>query len=92
MCYANNKKWKKTYNGRNIITKSRKIRTHEKKETYKYLGILEADTIKQENMREKMFKYLRRTRKQLETKLYGRNFIKRIYTWPVPLVRYSSHC
>ena len=30
-----------------------KIRTLEEKETYKYLEILEADTIKQENMKEK---------------------------------------
>ena len=28
-------------------------------------------------------------RKLLETKLYGKNFIKRINTWAVPLVRYS---
>ena len=39
-------------------------------ETYKYLGILEADTIKQMEMKEKIKKeYLRRTRKLLETKL-----------------------
>ena len=30
-----------------------KIRMHRKKETYKYLGILEADTIKQEEMKKK---------------------------------------
>ena len=30
-----------------------KIRTLREKETYKYLGILEADTIKQEEMKEK---------------------------------------
>ncbi len=30
------------------------IRTLEKKETYKYLGILEADTIKQLEMKEKI--------------------------------------
>ena len=40
-----------------------KIRTLEEKETYKYLGILEADTIKQVDMKEKIKKeYLRRTR------------------------------
>ena len=31
-----------------------KIRTHREKETYKYLGILEAETIKQEEMKEKI--------------------------------------
>ena len=33
-----------------------KIRTHREKETYKYLGIVEADTIKQTEMREKYVK------------------------------------
>ena len=61
------------------------------KETYKYLGILEADTIKQKEMKGKIKKeYLRRTRKLLETKLYSRNLVKGINTWPVPLVRYSA--
>ena len=47
-----------------------KTRTLGEKETYKYLGILEADTVKQVQMKEKIKKeYLRRTRKLLETKL-----------------------
>ena len=58
-----------------------KIRTLGEKETYKYLGILEADTIKQVEMKEKMWKeYLRRTRKLLGTKLSSRNLIKGINT------------
>ena len=65
-----------------------KIRTYGEKETYKYLGILEADTIKQAEMKEKKLKeYLRRTRKLLETKLYSRNFMKGINTWTVPFIR-----
>ena len=68
-----------------------KIRTLAKNETYKYLGILEADTIKQVEMKNKIQKeYVRRTRKQLETKLNSRNLIKGINTWAVPLVRYSG--
>ena len=56
-----------------------KIRTLRKKEIHKYLGILEADTIKQAEMKEKIQKeYLRRTRKLLETKLSSRNLIKGI--------------
>ena len=52
---------------------------------------MEADTIKQAEMKEKIQKeYLRRTRKLLETKLNSRNLIKRINTWAVPLVRYSG--
>ena len=68
-----------------------KIKTLADNETYKYLGILEADTIKQVQMKEKIHKeYLRRTRKLLETKLSSRNFTKRINNWAVPLVRYSG--
>ena len=66
-----------------------KIRTLGEHETYKYLGILEADTIKQVEMKDKIRKeYLRRTRKLLETKLFSRNIIKGINTWAVFLVRY----
>ena len=68
-----------------------KIRTLEENETYKYLGILEADTIKQVQMKDTIQKeYLRRTRKLLETKLSCRNLIKGINTWAVLLVRYSG--
>ena len=68
-----------------------KIRTFGEKESYKHLGILEADTIKQEDMKEKIKKeYFRRTRKLLDTKLYGRNFIKGINPRAVVHVRYSG--
>ena len=68
-----------------------KIKTFAENETYKYLRILEADTIKQAEMKEKIQKeYPRRTRKLLETKLNCRNLIKGINTWAVPLVRYSG--
>ena len=47
-----------------------KIRTLGEKETYKHLGILGADIIRQVEMKEKIKKeYLRRIRKLLETKL-----------------------
>ena len=66
-----------------------KIVMQGKKETYKYLGILEVDIIKQVEMKEKIKKeYLRRTRKLLKTKLSSRNLIKGINTWAVPLVTY----
>ena len=62
-----------------------KIRTLGEKETYKYLGILEADTVKQVKMKDKIQKeYPRRTRKLLETKLSSRNLIKGINAWTVP--------
>ena len=68
-----------------------KIRTLGENETYKYLAILNADTIKQVGMKDKVRKeYLRRTRKLIETKLSSRNLIKGINTWAVLLVRYSG--
>ena len=68
-----------------------KIRALGENETYKYLGILESETIKQVEIKDKIQKeYLRRIRKLLETKLSSRNLIKGINTWTVPLVRYSG--
>ena len=68
-----------------------KIRTLGEEKTYKHLVILEADTIKQVEMKDKIRKeYLRRTRKLFETKLSSKNLIKGINTWAVPLVRFSG--
>ena len=62
-----------------------KIRKLAENETYKYLGILAADTIKQVEMKVKIRKeYHRRTKKLLEKNLSGRNLIKGINTWTVP--------
>ena len=61
------------------VSNKDEIKTLAENETSKYLGILEADTIKQVEMKEKNQKeYLRRTRKLLETKLSCRNLIKGI--------------
>ena len=68
-----------------------KIRMLGENETYKYLGILEADTIKQVKMKDKVKKeYLRRTRNLQETKVSCINLVKVINTWAVPLVIYSG--
>ena len=91
MRHANNLKRKTTNDGRNRTSKSRKNQKAQRNETYKYLGILEANPIKQVEMKEKNKKeYLRRTRKLLETQLYCRKLIRGIKTWVVPLVRYSG--
>ena len=67
------------------------IRTLGEKETNKYLRIFEADTIKQQEMKEKTKKeYLRSVRKLFETKLYCWNLVKRINPWAVSHVRYSE--
>ena len=50
------KSWKRDFTDRIKLQNQDKIRTLGKKETYKYLGILEADTIKQEKMKEKLRK------------------------------------
>ena len=61
------------------------IRTLGEKETYKYLGILETDTIKRAEMKEKIKKKnLRRIRTLLDTKLYSNNLVKGINTWTAP--------
>ena len=58
---------------------------------YKYLGILQVDKVKGQEMKEKITKeYKRRVRKVLETKLNGENMIKGINTWAVSLIRYSA--
>ena len=88
---ARNEKRKTTQNGRNRTTKSRKIRLLGEQETYKYLEILEADNIKQVQMKEKVKKeYLRRTRKLLETKLSSKNLIKEMKNRALALISYSG--
>ena len=90
ICHDYNKKWKKTNSRQNRTAKSRKNQTLGEQGNYKYLRILEADTIKQVKMKEKIRKeYLRRTRKLLVAKICYRNFIKVINFWVVLLVRYS---
>ena len=65
-----------------------KVRSLGEKKTYS--GVLEADTIKQLEMKEKNLKdYINKTKKLLETKLFSRNLIKWINTFAVTLVRYS---
>ena len=89
MSYARHENGKRHMTDGMELTNHDRIRTLEENETYKYLGILEDDTIKQVQMKDMIRKeYLRRTRKLLETKLSSRNLIKGINTWAVPLVRY----
>ena len=73
------------------VPNQQKIRTLGEKEIYNYLGIMEADTIKQAEIKKKLKKrYIRRTKKLLESNLYSRNLIRGINTWDVLLVRYSG--
>ena len=89
MCHARHEKANDMTVGMELPNHD-KIRTLGENETYKYLGTLEAATIKQVQMKDKIRKkYLRRTRKLLQTKLSSRKLIKGINTWSVPFVRYS---
>ena len=53
MCHAHSEKWKRQIMEVTELPNMKRIRTHGEKENYKYLGILEADTIKQAEMKEK---------------------------------------
>ena len=60
-------------------------------ETYKYLGILQADDIKHKQVKKKTStEYNKRVRKILKSKLNGGNTIKAINSWAVPVVRYTA--
>ena len=52
MCHARHEKWQTTYDDGMELQNNDRITTLEEKETYKYLGILEADTIKQVLMKD----------------------------------------
>ncbi len=64
------------------LTDGNTIRSlNEKRNGYKYLGIFEADSIKHEQMKQRVrMKYFRRVRKILKSKLNGGNVIKAINT------------
>ena len=76
MSHASNEKWQTTHNRRSWTIKSN---SHQNAQV---LGILEAGTIKQQEMKKKYLGIL------LQTKLCVRNIVKGINTWVVPLVRY----
>ena len=58
---------------------------------YRYLGIIEADSFKHQQMKAILSKeYKRRVRKLLQTKLTSRNLFLALNTYAVPLLRYSG--
>ena len=60
-------------------------------DSYKYLGVIQVDGMKQLEMKEKVKKeYYRRVRKILETKLNDGYIITEINTWRISLLRYSA--
>ena len=74
-----------------VLPDAIKIKSLDEGESYKYLGVLEDDRIKHQEMKDKVSKeYLRRVRKVLESKLNSGNLIKAINTWAVSLFRYTA--
>ena len=91
MCHASNESGKGHLIDGMKLPSQDKIRALGEKETYKYLGILEADTIKKVEMKDKIKKRIsQKNKKLLETEISSRDHIKGITTWAVTLVRYSG--
>ena len=67
------------------------IKSLQEGESYKYLGILEADKFLEERMKLNVSKeYIRRLRKVLKSKLNGGNLLRGVNAWAVSLLRYSA--
>ena len=60
-------------------------------EGYKYLGVLQADDIKHQEMKDLIRKeYLRRVKAVAKSKLYAKNLISSLNAWAVSIIRYSA--
>ena len=67
------------------------IKALQEGESYKYLGILEADKFLEEKNKLNISKeYIRRIRKVLKSKLNVGNLVRGVNTWAVSLLRYSA--
>ena len=67
------------------------IKSLQKGENYKYLGILEADKFLEEKMKLNVSKeYITRLRKVLKSKLNGGNLVCGVNSWAVFVLRYSA--
>ena len=59
-------------------------------EVYKYLGIIESDSINKEMKSKVTTEYYRRVKKILRSQLHGRFAFRAISTWAVPVLRYGA--
>ena len=67
------------------------IKSLQEDESYKYLGILEADKLLEEKIKLNVSKeYIRRLRKVLKSKLNGGSLVRGVNTCGVSLLRYSA--
>ena len=91
MCHVNNEKRETTRDRQNGTSKSRKNQNAWRKGNLQILENTGSEHHQTSRDDRKILKdYPRRTKKLLETKLYGRNLLKEINTWVVLLVRYSG--
>ena len=66
------------------------IKSLQESESYKYLGILEADKFLVEKVKLHVSKeYIRRLRKILKSKLNSGNLVRGVNTWAIFLLRYT---
>jgi len=74
-----------------IVLPNAQVIREVKKDGYTYLGVLETDQIKHDEMKDKVkMEYLRWVRRVLQSKLNGGNMIGAINTWAVSLVRCTA--
>ena len=58
---------------------------------YKYLGVLEADDVKQESLKERLSKeYVRRVKKVIRSNFKGGNMVNAVNSLAVSLLCYSG--
>ena len=73
------------------LPEGKKIPGLETEGSYKYLGMLESDSIKQEQMKKKTRQeYLKRVRQVLKSELNAGNSVHAINVWAVSAFRYSA--
>ena len=90
MCYVSNGERKDCEVGIELPD-GKVIKSLQEGESYKYLGILEADKFLEEKMKLNVSKeYIRRLRNVLKSKLNDGNLVRGVNTWAVSLLRYSA--
>ena len=91
MCHVVDKKRKTVKLDGIQLPNDRVIKPLEEGESYKYYGVLEADEVMVNEMKDKVQKkYYRRVKKVLETKLNSGIVFKAINTWAELVVRHSA--
>jgi Reverse transcriptase (RNA-dependent DNA polymerase) len=74
-----------------LLSDGERIKELDDGKGYKYLGVLQADSVKKEEAKEMALKeYYRRTRAILKSQLNAGNTIKAINSWAIPVIRYTA--